>query len=1015
MSYSDKQKQFALQMQRFFMRGEYVAPLSFLRETISLLGVTAENKISVLFNKDYYSVLRFKIPRGTVVGINKEALSIDSLSLYKNRIKWYGFDSLKKDHKYYFDVIVGMAFFHGTYKPLLEKMGRFPELDLNMGIGFVPMNSDHESVKEGLVIPSSGPVSPEDYMKGFSSNILTDSIYGAFKDGKILTPNALTKYLARMKISYFNNPKIVGIPVRVSIILDASDEEVRDYFVCGNVYATDDWIEKFGICRIVSSSGLKATTAPIGKLESIQGVLSRMDSMTLLGSSGAFKSGARGLYQVLSGSSFLEAMEASNEDVLDLISEHTLVSEFNGVSVSYVSFETEVDITNLYSLDGWQFKDEMLVEDENGNVTASNSGYQTKLIEEYLKDDSVSLIEMLMSDIEEGVVEFKKGITSISMMDMLNMKFTYGNDSVSALLNSGKVWSRNSSWHLHFSSTEEAVNNISERDFLVITNEIYKDFAVKRVPLGGISPSHMSGETEADRKAAYDKALNILLNGMTKTVNGVSHTWYGLKQPGDTSIECRGHKFIIPAWHVIEKDLMPANGEDYSDGVYFSGVMQAFASLVIAVRNPKTDWRRKHYAHNAVIQSAVFPRNIDAVSARGAYFVALPLVTNKEDFVVCTSKIAKRGMMSYSKMPVLFNNAFREVEVSKSLGPIFGNELVSDVMKFAIECAAFVDVDTLIRQGNDCDGDMVRLTDTACMSVEDKENFVDVGKKYWDTYVAEEYELDILSKSLNVKEIKLEENTFPDALNEAIVAKTGIGPMTTNMVKAMFVLEEMISEDAIDEISAMYIKEAYALAMQDDYVRAIKHEHGEPSIDPLYTLRSKDASPTAYANSLIFTIKNKVGAVMSTEDEVAVVDFARRYGDLILFTTYSLADTIYGPMSVENKLMQLSGCEKINRDSFKLMFINSWYNKAEYNLTKAEFGLIDYLSVEAHYWHMFNKVGTGSKYQEKGVFNGTCVTDMMYNFAHFNWASKDEEVNKEQLDVATKTEININDEEIYGV
>ena len=172
-----------------------------------------------------------------------------------------------------------------------------------------------------------------------------------------------------------------------------------------------------------------------------------------------------------------------------------------------------------------------------------------------------------------------------------------------------------------------------------------------------------------------------------------------------------------------------------------------------------------------------------------------------------------------SKQPIMFDKAITTLKQDRRLPKkVFGP--VSELLAFALEAAVFIDPLLMIRQGNDADGDKNCITDTAMSSM--LYTGQDIASKYWDAYQKDEMGMNLKTKSLNIKQIPASE--CDAAMEEAYTNKSNVGMFTTELFHVQHHLDWMLTEGYLDQYTARCIKEAFALTIQDEAVRAIKHE-----------------------------------------------------------------------------------------------------------------------------------------------------------------------------------------------
>lgn len=687
------------------------------------------------------------------------------------------------------------------FKVYLEKMSRNDTLVYSSG--------DIKEYQNGTPVVYGkweGLANPELYATDLYAKNIADTVFAVERDGVIHTPNALTKLAARLHSIGYNKPILSTSAKKVAVVLDTDNEYLQKIFATGSLFVAHDILETYGMSRVVSKRlGLKGATAPM----TVQMSNSFLGA-EVLAHAGCVKAGIRGVYAAITGLSFEEVMFASNEAVLSTVEANTKLVSTPWGKLEVVFVSEVLDITNLYSLEGWKFKDseEDEVEDEDASFfTEALCGMQMGLIN--------SLPQYIIDNAKEGRVCMSTTRTNLKFSSIQNMMFSYGRQDANEFL--GKL-SSDKKLESHFK--KEAIV-YSDDDTRVILGSLSNMLKGKINP-GSITPDAFKDPSQ------YEFFMDVLLNGGDLyDINGDMVRFAGvlcdspfILQFYDVKIG-NTRKFRFPGKSAFKGQFFEREKGFPELGYNLGPIADEFLMLFIAFRNEHTDWAIKEARFNASIGKEIFQDAFSDFGVKGRYLTSLPRTWGGEvDTCTTTSRLFK-GLeyVTMSKQPIMFDKAITTLKQDRRLPKkVFGP--VSELLAFALEAAVFIDPMLMIRQGNDADGDKNCITDTAMSSM--LYTGQDIASKYWDAYQKDEMGMNLKTKSLNIKQIPASE--CDAAMEEAYTNKSNVGMFTTELFHVQHHLDWMLTEGYLDQYTARCIKEAFALTIQDEAVRAIKHE-----------------------------------------------------------------------------------------------------------------------------------------------------------------------------------------------
>ena len=618
-----------------------------------------------------------------------------------------------------------------------------------------------------------------------------------------------------------------------------------DYFVTGSGYTPTPLLEKLGGMRITNPYGLKFTTMPMPR-----NVLFPEDKEGVILSKQSFKSGLNGiviaqndldLNQLIEPLARMEGIKYIDKSKAESMCESIEVN-FLGVPLKAYKIEMDMYASDFYVLYGLRKVSESvknIAEDEEGNVNDTNSSYYLwarDQIAQWANDiatdvdaSQFDLIGDIMSRLRsktnsQGDLRYVRRTIGVKTQEFTVARFSYGEtiayDWMSSVLEAARVRG-NTAEALDFQTkaNELPYEEYSKQDvFDNFINGVFK--GIRIINPGKIDPEDM----ECDD---YDQRITWLLHG--------GHTWSGLLSNVPKKFYVEGKSFYIPSGHTMKEYI---HFEEGSSRIFFSGPAASFLKLIITIKRGKyANWDLKNINHSIDLQKDMLGKTIDNFTVTGGHFTMLPAPWLKAHECSFASNVfgfeSKTKRVTFSKMPVLFNSAINDVEAKTKLPKeIFGN--LTPALKLGLRSMMFMNVQQLIDHQNDTDGDQGRISLTGGILPLYK-GLPDYMHQWRNEYASDEYDLKLKYKEyLAYPRCQHKRDTLPleislrvtmhDAVIESSENKAYVGKGTNDLFASSFMLEVYKKRGILGEKNMIMIHDAYAIGMQLEVVRGIKHK-----------------------------------------------------------------------------------------------------------------------------------------------------------------------------------------------
>ena len=677
----------------------------------------------------------------------------------------------------------------------------------------------------------------------YSVGLKDSSFCANLGDGNYLSPNAATKLVARQNSIASGNSVMKLEDVKVCVVLNTENQFLKEVFASGSLFVTRKLATKTGPARIISKTlGLKAVTSVMGDK-----FASQFAGFDAVAHAGCVKAGVRGLFRAITGATPLEAMQASNEEVLETVKSSTKTINTQYGKLEVVCVREDLHVTNPYVLYGMEWSQ------EEGEVEHEEGLYNTAI---RLFNEGVvkSLPMYIMKGIENGSIVRRPDDVRVKVADLQNISIAHGPETARQFADKLKA---SKAIKTHFSAIGDV---FTEEESVEIIETVRWDWTGMIFP-GSITPENYKSQE------AYGNAISFLMFGGNLSSG---RRFPGMATRQDVALTVGGEVFVFPAFNNNEGQFMAKEQDDISSGVNLGGAVEEFLQLILSFLNKGTNWKVKAARFNAAMSNVTYREEMNSFNVKGRYMAIMTPTWEAPLGRFFTTRETVQGRVTFKKDPVLFDRAIADVIVRDLPTSEFAN--LDEVEKFMLSTVAYVPALTQQGQGNDADGDLVCLMRTGgVLPVYEGQT---VASKYWDAYKADEQSVNLLSKSLNVKTYNTD--GLHAAMLEANVNKSNVGLYTSELFLVQHALDCMLSNGWTSKDAAKIIKETYALTMQDEAVRAIKHESNTSlwgAISIRAALVSEQDVSGFIAKALVEIAEEKLGEDLALVDAQNFVAF----------------------------------------------------------------------------------------------------------------------------------------------
>lgn len=709
-----------------------------------------------------------------------------------------------------------------------------------------------------------------------------DSMAAVFYGDDVYSINDSTKAIARfglnpsehksVSIGYKKVAVIVGVDMPEGY--DRLSDSVYTSIVGGAIHASKNEYLKYGAIRVISENHAKGVAAYID--DSFETAAKELGVQYV---TGKLKSKSVGL-----GYNLVNEGKTLKEFIISLYKDAEFRTQVNNELASFVKevqigslaykviiINEELHATSFYALEGWEYTEKFLSQQEEIKSKASIDEAEFELLgveqidEESLSEEEVetlnassvmkSFVEQIKSNpdfkVGETLLEMKRGglitkakkVGRISLLTLDSIKDQFGEKALKSFLEANI----DNSYLVESSIfTKELSPRIYEEGEIRF---VLKDLFDNSIAYAG------NGTLKAENFKAYGKDKNMIANTINRLLNGDSSIgWVGLTNTGFT-INFAGYDFIFPAWNKLKGQIILPNEEDLSEGLIGGKLVGTLMSIYQMIKFQNTKGAVLTYAkHVLTLEQLFLGSRITKMRMTGNANMVLVPQTKDLVNVYTTNKTVRKGIqedgqLGYIKYPELMPQSFKLVS-AKSDTPFYASTKEYQVFDILEESVLRIPPMLALSNQDDFDGDRATVFFAKGLDGYDTwttEHTLGEGNligKYQAAYVADEEEsilkgLDVITDS-TIKCYPVEE--FQAGVEKLVKAKQDTGKYTNALVQSIPLFEAMTAlKDGLTKEEARIAIASMGVAVQNGAISQMKHENrGYSLIDMMYLFSASE-------------------------------------------------------------------------------------------------------------------------------------------------------------------------------
>lgn len=728
---------------------------------------------------------------------------------------------------------------------------------------------------------------------GAFSQGAVDSMAAVFDSDMVYSINDATKSIARFGLNPSEHKSIsVGIK-KVAVVVgvdmpegyDKYSDSIYTSIVGGAIHSSKEQYLKYGAMRVISANHAKGVAAYIDDNFEVAAKELGVDYI-----SGKLKTKSVGL-----GYNLANSGKTLKEFIINLYNDAEFRTQVNNELASFVKevkigsltykviiINEELHTTSFYALEGWEYTDKFLSQQEEVRNKASIDEAEFELLgieqidEESLSEEEVETLhatsvmkyfveqiktnpdfvvgEELLNMKREGLITKSKKVGRISLLTLDSIMDQFGEDALKSFL---KANIDNS--YLVESSifTKELSPRIYEEGEIRF---ILKELFDNSIAYAG------NGTLKAENFKSYGKDKQMIASTIDRLLNGDdSIGWVGLINTGFT-IEFAGYDFVFPGWSKLKGQIILPNEEDLSEGLIGGKLVGTLMSIYQMIKFQNTKGAVLTYAKHILTLEQLFlgARITKMRMSNNANMVLIPQTKDLVN-VYTTNKTVRKGIqedgqLGYIKYPELMLQSFKLVS-AKSGTPFWTSTEEYSVFGILEESVLRIPPMLALSNQDDFDGDRATVFFAKGLDGYDtwtaehtlgKDNLIG---KYQAAYVADEEEsllkgLDIITDS-TIKCYPVEE--FQSGVEKLVKAKQDTGKYTNALVQSIPLFEAMTAlKDGLTKEEARIAIASMGVAVQNGAISQMKHENrGYSLIDMMYLFSASERN--AHDDSISLT------------------------------------------------------------------------------------------------------------------------------------------------------------------
>lgn len=709
-----------------------------------------------------------------------------------------------------------------------------------------------------------------------------DSMATVFDGDMAYSINDSTKSIARFGLNPSEHKSIsigtkkVAVIVGVDMPQDYSrfEDSIYTAIVGGAIHASKEEYLKYGAVRVISESHAKGVAAYID--DNFEAVAKELGVQYI---TGKLKSKSVGL-----GFNLVNSGKTLKEFIIDLYSNEEFRAEINDTLASFVKevkigsltyrviiIDEELHATSFYALEGWEYTEKFLAQQENIKSHASIDEAEFELLGvEQIDEDSLSeeeietlnassvmksFVEQIKSNPDfkvgetllemkrDGLITKAKKVGRISLLTLDSIKDQFGEKALKSFLEA------------NIDNSYLVESSIFTKD---LSPRIYEEgeirFVLKELFDNSIAYAG-NGTLKAENFKAYGKDKAMISNTIDRLLNGDSSIgWVGLTNTGFT-INFAGYDFIFPAWNKLKGQIILPNEEDLSEGLIGGKLVGTLMSIYQMIKFQNTKGAVLTYAKHVLTLEQLFlgARITKMRMSNNANMVLVPQTKDLVN-VYTTNKTVRKGIqedgqLGYIKYPELMLQSFKLVS-AKSGTPFWTSTEEYPIFGVLEESVLRIPPMLALSNQDDFDGD--RATVFFAKGLEGYDTWTTehtLGEsnligKYQTAYVADEEEsilkgLDVITDN-TIKCYPVEE--FQAGVEKLVKAKQDTGKYTNALVQSIPLFEAMTAlKDGLTKQEARIAIASMGVAVQNGAISQMKHENrGYSLIDMMYLFSASE-------------------------------------------------------------------------------------------------------------------------------------------------------------------------------
>lgn len=717
---------------------------------------------------------------------------------------------------------------------------------------------------------------------GAFSQGAVDSMAAVFDNDMTYSINDATKSIARFGLNPSDHKSVSIDSKKVAVVVGVDmpqgynrfDDSVYTSIVGGAIHASKEEYLKYGAMRIISENHAKGVAAFIGDEFEVAAKELGVQYIT-----GKLKSKSVGL-----GYNLANNGKTLKDFVISLYNDAEFRTQVNNELASFVKevrigkltykviiIDEELHATSFYALEGWEYTEKFLSQQEEIKSKASIDEAEFELLgveqidEDSLSDEEIEALhatsvmkyfveqiktnpdfkvgEELLSMKREGLITKMKKVGRISLLTLDSIKDQFGEEALKSFLEA------------NIDNSYLVESSIFTKD---LSPRIYEEGEIKFI-LKELFDNTIAyagnGTLKAENFKSYGKDKQMIANTIDRLLNGdASIGWVGLTNTGFT-VEFAGYDFVFPGWNKLKGQIILPNEEDLSEGLIGGKLVGTLMSIYQMIKFQNTKGAVLTYAkHVLTLEQLFLGSRITKMRMTGNANMVLVPQTKDLVNIYTTNKTVRKGIqedgqLGYIKYPELMLQSFKLVS-AKSGTPFWTSTEEYGIFGILEESVLRIPPMLALSNQDDFDGD--RATVFFAKGLEGYETWTaehtlgsdNLIGAYQAAYVADEEEsllkgLDIISDS-TIKCYPVEE--FQAGVEKLVKAKQDTGKYTNALVQSIPLFEAMTAlKDDLTKEEARIAIASMGVAVQNGAISQMKHENrGYSLIDMMYLFSASE-------------------------------------------------------------------------------------------------------------------------------------------------------------------------------